>query len=205
MKINIKDVLYWMDAIRQSDDRYRTLESFWKGQINSKVWLIETLKQYFQRVPYNIVICGGWNGVLATLLFNSDLDILKITSVDKDPTCESIAYTMNKDYEMRGQFAAITENIIDYKNYAKHNLIINTACEHMTSEEYNNWISALPNNTQIILQSNNYFENKEHVNCQKDLITFKQNCGIQVSSASELETEKYKRFMIIGVKNGYSN
>jgi len=116
LKIDIKDVLYWMDAIRQSDDRYRTLESFWKGQINSKVWLIETLKQYFQRVPYNIVICGGWNGVLATLLFNSDLDILKITSVDKDPACESIAHTMNKDYEMRGQFTAITEKIIDYKH-----------------------------------------------------------------------------------------
>lgn len=194
-----------MDAIRQSDDRYRTLESFWKGQINSKVWLIETLNQYFQRVPYNIVICGGWNGVLATLLFNSELDILKITSVDKDPACESVAYTMNKDYEMRGQFTAITENIIYYKHYAKHNLIINTACEHMTTEDYNKWISALPNNTQIILQSNDYFDNKEHVNCQKDLITFKQNCGLDVFSASELETEKYKRFMIIGTKNGHSN
>lgn len=36
MKINIQDVLFWMDAIRDSDDRYRTLESFWKGQVNSK-------------------------------------------------------------------------------------------------------------------------------------------------------------------------
>lgn len=194
-----------MDAIRQSDDKYRTLESFWKGQINSKVWLIDTLKQYFQRVPYNIVICGGWNGVMATLLFNSDLDILKITSVDKDPACEPIALTMNKEYEMRGQFTALTENIIDYKYYNKHNLIINTACEHMTPEEYTQWISKLPDNTQVILQSNDYFDNTEHVNCQKDLITFKQTCGLQVFSASELPTEKYKRFMIIGVKNGYSN
>ena len=31
MKIDIQDVLFWMDAIRNSDDRYRTLESFWKG------------------------------------------------------------------------------------------------------------------------------------------------------------------------------
>ena len=74
MKINIKDVLFWMDAIRQSDDRYRTLESFRKGQINSKVWLIDHLEKY-QNLPYNILVCGGWNGVLATLLFNSRLDI----------------------------------------------------------------------------------------------------------------------------------
>ena len=205
MKINIKDVLYWMDAIRQSDDRYRTLESFWKGQINSKVWLIETLQKYFQRLPYNIVVCGGWNGVLSTLLFNSELDIVKITSIDKDSACESIANTMNKDYEMSGKFQAITENILDYKNYHKHNVIINTACEHMTQDEYNKWIAKLPNQTQVIIQSNDYFDNKEHVNCHESLLSFKKNCGLQVSSASELVTEKYKRFMILGAKDGYSN
>jgi hypothetical protein len=39
MKVDIQDVLFWMDAIRDSEDRYRTLESFWKGQVNSKIWL----------------------------------------------------------------------------------------------------------------------------------------------------------------------
>ena len=43
MKIDIQDVLFWMDAIRNSDDSYRTLESFWKGQVNSKLWLVEQL------------------------------------------------------------------------------------------------------------------------------------------------------------------
>lgn len=107
MKIEIKDVLFWMDAIRNSDDRYRTLESFWKGQINSKVWLIEHLERHYQNRPYNILLCGGWNGVLATLLFNSMMDITRIVSMDIDAKCEEIAYNMNKDYEMQGRFKAI--------------------------------------------------------------------------------------------------
>ena len=106
-----------MDAIRQSDDRYRTLESFWKGQINSKVWLIEHLQRYQQSLPYNILLCGGWNGVLATLLFNSNLDITRIVSMDVDAKCEDIAYNMNKDYEMEGRFKAITSDMLSYNDY----------------------------------------------------------------------------------------
>ena len=40
MKIDIKDIKFWMDAIRNSDDRSRTLESFWGGQLESKTWLL---------------------------------------------------------------------------------------------------------------------------------------------------------------------
>jgi len=40
MKIDIEDVMFYMDAIRNSEDRDRTLESFWKGQIKSKLWLV---------------------------------------------------------------------------------------------------------------------------------------------------------------------
>ena len=89
MKVDIQDVLFWMDAIRNSEDRYRTLESFWKGQINSKVWLVENLQKSlpWNPVAANIAIHGGWNGVLASILFNSDMGISHITSLDIDPKC----------------------------------------------------------------------------------------------------------------------
>ena len=35
MKIDINDIKFWMDAIRNSDDRDRTLETFWGGQIKA--------------------------------------------------------------------------------------------------------------------------------------------------------------------------
>ena len=46
MKIDINDIKFWMDAIRNSDDRDRTLETFWGGQIKSKLWLIEQLEKH---------------------------------------------------------------------------------------------------------------------------------------------------------------
>jgi len=200
LKIKIQDVLYWMDAIRNSDDRYRTLESFWKGQVNSKLWLIDNLKHYFNPHPYHVLLCGGWNGVLATLLFNSDVNIAKITSMDVDPSCEKIAYDINKAYEIEGKFKAITKNMLDYDNYDSHNLIINTACEHISQVDFNKWLDLLPKNTRLILQSNDYFEHKEHINCKTTLEEFKNSCGIDVNFAAELPTEKYKRFMIMGIK-----
>ena len=198
MKIEIKDVLFWMDAIRNSDDRYRTLESFWKGQINSKVWLIEHLERHYQNRPYNILLCGGWNGVLATLLFNSMMDITRIVSMDIDAKCEEIAYNMNKDYEMQGRFKAITSDMLAYEDYDKHNLIINTVCEHMTQEQYNEWLDKLPSNKRMIIQSNDYFSHKEHVNCKQTLEEFQKDCRLNVDIAATMPTEKYNRFMIIG-------
>ena len=111
MKVNIQDVLFWMDAIRDSDDRYRTLESFWKGQVNSKVWLAENLIGFVPVRPLNIVIYGGWNGVLASILFNSNIAIQRITSVDIDPVCEDIANTVNRRYVDQSKFSAVTADM----------------------------------------------------------------------------------------------
>ena len=87
MKVDLEDVLFWMDAIRDSNDRYRTLESFWKGQIHSKEWLVKELERTDIKAN-NAVVYGGWNGVLASLLFNSEkLNLQFVTSVDIDPNC----------------------------------------------------------------------------------------------------------------------
>lgn len=201
LKINIQDVLFWMDAIRQSDDRYRTLESFWKGQINSKVWLIEQLKKLPRAHSMNILICGGWYGVMATLLFNSDLRVHKITSMDIDSQCENTANTMNKQYEIAGRFRAVTQDMLTYKDYDSYDMIINTVCEHLTTEQYNAWLKLIPEDKIIVCQSND-FVIPEHVNPVKDLNQFVSNSKLYpIVEPSELQTEKYKRFMIVGKKN----
>ena len=201
LKINIQDVLFWMDAIRQSDDRYRTLESFWKGQINSKVWLIEQLKKLPRAHSMDILICGGWYGVMSTLLFNSDLYVNKITSIDIDSKCENTANTMNKQYEIAGRFRAVTQDMMTYKDYDEYDMIINTVCEHLTTEQYNEWLNLIPKDKIIVLQSNDYVI-PEHVNPMKDLNQFvSQSKLYPIVEPSELQTEKYKRFMIVGKKN----
>ena len=199
MKVNIEDVLFWMDAIRNSEDRYRTLESFWKGQVNSKIWLAQHLKQH-QETPWkDIVIYGGWNGVLASIIFNSDIDVDSITSVDIDPVCENIARTVNKKYEMEGRFKAVTMDMCKYTPMA--DVVINTSCEHITQNQYDEWLSHQSQDSLIVLQSNNYFELDEHIRCANDLDEFTKQSKVKTLWKGEFETPKYTRYMIIGKKN----
>jgi hypothetical protein len=199
MKVELEDILFWMDAIRNSEDRYRTLESFWKGQIHSKQWLIETLERYVSQYPNTIEIHGGWNGVLASLIFNSRINVGKITSVDIDPVCEEIAYTMNKTYEMRGMFNAVTEDMCT-RDYVA-DIVINTSCEHITQEQYTKWLSNVPNDALIVLQSNNYVELDEHIRCAVDLDDFSSMSNINTIWKGVMNTPKYERYMLIGRKN----
>jgi len=199
--VNIEDVLFWMDAIRNSKDRDRVLESFWKGQVYSKIWLIENLKgqvEYPKR--YRVAIYGGWNGVLAALLYNSGIGINHITSVDIDPACEEIALTMNKHHEMQGRFTAVTGDMCNYV-VKDAEIIINTSCEHITQEQYDRWLTLQPMDSLIVLQSNDFFDCDEHIRCASDLDKFKKTSGIDVIYKGELETPKYKRFMLIGKRS----
>ena len=198
MKIDIQDVLFWMDAIRNSDDRYRTLESFWKGQVNSKVWLAENLVGFVPVRPLNIVIYGGWNGVLASILFNSNININSITSVDIDPVCEDIANTVNKRQEMQGKFSAVTADMCEYTTNA--DVVINTSCEHISQQQYDQWLNNQPDTATFVLQSNNYFELDEHIRCSTDLDDFVRMSNINSYLRKTLETPKYERYMIIGKK-----
>ena len=76
-------------------------------------------------------------------------------------------------------------------------LIINTSCEHMD----NQWFENIPKGKTICLQTNDYFSNEQHIHCCRDL-----NDAIAKYPMSktiytgELETAEYNRFMIIGEK-----
>ena len=200
MKVEIEDVMFWMDAVRNSEDRYRTLESFWKGQIRSKVWLAERLEEMCGtwHKSARIEIYGGWNGVLSSILFNTGIPINHITSVDIDPTCQELASTVNKRQEMEGRFTAVTADMSDYD--CEGDIVINTSCEHLTNGAYSRWLTLVPDDALIVLQSNNYFELEEHINCAIDLEDFKRMSRLNVIWAGEYPTEKYTRFMIIGKK-----
>jgi len=200
MKIDIQDVLFWMDAIRNSDDKYRTLESFWKGQVNSKVWLAENLVGFVPVRPLNIVIYGGWNGVLASILFNSNINIQRITSVDIDPVCEDIANTVNRRYLDQKKFSAITADMTTVTDESA-DVVINTSCEHITQAEYDKWLNNQSNDATIVLQSNNYFNLDEHIRCSTDLEDFVRMSNINPYLRKTLETLKYDRYMLIGKKN----
>lgn len=195
MQIDLEHLHYWMCAIRESKDPIRTLDAFWRGQLRSKEWLIDCLDEHVHMAS-SIDIHGGWVGVLASMLFQSNIPITTIRSIDIDPSCEPVAIMMNKKEEIMGRFRAVTANMCNIRSDA--DIIINTSCEHITQDEYDLWKSGVPNNSLLVLQGNNY-KIPEHVRTADDLDHFKKQCGLtRVLFEGEMELPLYKRFMVIG-------
>ena len=199
------------------------VDSLHEGQIASKVWLIEQLneviikvnldntKKKTKKIPVNpnVLVCGGWCGVMATLLFNSNIKVNNVRSIDIDPRLKPIALTMNKHYKLNGKFTAGTCNMLDFKNYNDYDMIINTVCEHIAWDDYYKWLDKIPKDRLIILQSCNYIY-PPHISCVSSEEDFKKKCGVtNILYSGTLEQPKYigkfsdfKRYMVIGNKNG---
>jgi hypothetical protein len=191
-------------------------DCFSRGQIESKLWLIKELKKC--NIDLGIVfLCGGWYATLATMLFESTINVDKIRSFDIDPSCRSIAETFNKPWvKDNWQFKSSTKDIMDinyeFESYEviradgttcplddTPDTIINTSCEHI--ENFEEWYAMIPSGKLVILQSNNFFEVEEHVNCATDLDNFSKMAPMEhVYFEGELELEKYTRYMKIGYK-----
>ncbi len=198
MQIDTEHLHHWMRAIRQSPDPMRTMDAFWRGQIASKEWLIDNLMPSITN-PVSVDIHGGWVGTLASMLFQSSTMIKYIRSIDIDPSCENIASTMNQIELEAGRFRAVTADMCDVSIDA--NIVINTSCEHITEEQYDKWISQVPENSLLVLQSNDY-KIPEHVRISQNIDDFKNQSNLKnILYAGELELPMYKRFMIIGKKS----
>ncbi len=194
MLIDTEHLHYWMCAIRESNDPKRTLDAFWQGQLTSKEWLIDCLNEHVH-LDSSVDIHGGWVGVLASMLFQSNIPVTTIRSIDIDSSCESIATMMNKKEEIAGRFRSVTADMCTVRSDA--DIIINTSCEHITQDQYELWLSGMPYNSLLVLQSNNY-DIPEHIRISRDLQEFKMQCGVDILWAGELELPLYNRFMIIG-------
>lgn len=192
---------------------YGLVDAYSIGQIKSKLWLIENLPDNLGMV----FICAGWYGTLASFMFDKVRHKFdKIRSFDIDPICYRVADTMNKPWVIDGwQFKASTLNISDmkypteYTTY-RHNgtsqvlvespdTIINTSCEHI--QNFDVWYSNIPDGKILILQTNNFFEVEEHINCSTSLEKFAvQTPMTNVLYEGELVLDKYTRYMRIGIK-----
>jgi hypothetical protein len=197
MKIDLEHLHHWMRAIRDSEDHKRTLDAFWKGQIDSKLWLIENIRLFVNK-PSSIDIHGGWVGVLSSMLFQSDIPITNINSIDIDPSCMSIANTMNQIELEQGRFQFTLGDMCDTNSNA--DIVINTSCEHITQEQYELWLSKVSDNSLLILQSNNYTID-EHIRISNSLDEFEDQSKIHVLWKDKLNLPLYERYMLIGRKH----
>jgi len=196
MQIDLEHFHHWMQAVRQSKNPMRTMDAFWSGQMQSKVWLIQELRNHVNKFV-TIDIHGGWVGTLASMLFQSNILVKTVRSIDIDPNCEKIAETMNSLELQSGRFRAVTADMCTIRSDA--DVIINTSCEHITQDEYDLWLSGHPQNSLIVLQSNNY-QIPEHVRIATSLDDFVNQSDLDVLYKGEKQLQLYNRYMIIGRK-----
>ena len=188
-----------------------------RGQLESKKWLVDELKNIDNLVLGKVCLCAGWYATVVPLLVEADIEFDLIRSFDLDPSVWKIAEAFNKDllidgWKFKAQTADINELDFAVTRFEterddgtfqplkeRFNTIVNTSCEHI--EGFDSWYNKMPAGKLMILQSNNYFEIDEHVNCSESLEAFaKQTPMSQVLYQGELELEKYTRYMRIGYK-----
>jgi len=193
---------------------------FSEGQLKSKEWLVEILRdvRLYEKINLGtIYVLCGWYGILPAMLFLSNFEIGCMRSFDIDPQCEAIADQVNKTYSSDNwRFKAVTQNINDI-NFEEHtwqcwsnknnrmsypikdvpDTIINTSCEHTSP----GWYYGVPSDKFVVLQSNDSFVEEGHINAVTDMDEFKAMYPMRkVFYDGSMTFDKYTRFMLMGVK-----
>ena len=209
---------YFVKALKDliTNDISFDKDCFSRGQLKSKIWLVEVLEDL--DIPLGTVfLCAGWYATLATMIFESKLKVDKIVSFDIDPNVWRIAETFNKKWVLEDwRFKACTQDIheiifdehiydVNKSNgeietlWGYPNTVINTSTEHI--KNFDEWYSYIQKNQLVIFQGNNFFEIDEHVNCSETLEEFSNKIPMtKVLYEGELDLKQYKRFMKIGYK-----
>ena len=131
-----------------------------------------------------IVVAAGWHGLAAHMIDRNAV------SFDMDPTCKSVKLFPNVKYE--------TSRIEDF-DPSPYDVIICTSCEHMSDEVINDFLSRKSPTSIAVLQSNNYYYIKDHINCKQNCDEFADLIHLKILDKLTLKFDKYDRFMLFAI------
>lgn len=181
--------------------------AFNANQIASKTWLLDRVHETLGGMFGTVHVLGGWYGALASLILgDARFRVGRILSYDIDPACAAVAEDVNAEATAQGRFTALTADagVLSYERGGAagdgpRGLVINTSCEHMAPSI--DWYGRIPDGTPLVVQSNDYFDCDEHVNCVADLSEFKAQVPMSaLYYEGSLRRRRYSRFMLIGRK-----
>jgi len=206
---------------RLDNDPVALQDAFSRGQVLSKIWIIQELKKIKEGNLGNILVLAGWFGQFISYIDNFDFDDARIIELDKS-ACIASDRIFNLDHIEGHKVKSVLANInnlelnkngynLNVKTYHSDNdegytqqflpnLIVNTSSEHMSEEWFFQLkFKELNSDPLVIIQSNNLFDIEEHVNCVHSIDHMKKKYPFdQILYEGELELYGYKRFMLIG-------
>ena len=174
-------------------------DSVSQGQYESKLWLKEKLEKIIFTSELYIDVIGSWFGFPLIEMLADVFDIKQIDLYDIDEECHKVTaqYINHFDYDFRiVQF----KDFFERKEIRRRQLIINTSSEHMsdiiTMKEY---YKDYPVKPILAIQSNNYFNVEDHINCVKNVDELIEKNEIkEVLYKGKRSLPLYDRFMVIG-------
>jgi hypothetical protein len=190
----------FIERLRDSIEKYPDLnwgDAMSRGQITSKMWILEQLKTN-HRINLGVVaVCGGWVGILPRMLLDDGrFYITHLKNMDTDEAAIMASLNLNLDYDPRYSATPIDCNDV---SYARYDTVINTSCEHF--DNFDGWFNKIPSGKMVILQSNNFTEIEDHVDCVHSVDELVNKAGLSTLYYSgELPCYGYTRYMVIGVK-----
>ena len=203
-------------------------DAFSRGQLRSKLWVSDTVKDLDIDLGDMIYVCAGWYGVLPAILFERN-KVENILSFDSDASTDNPADTLNKEQTIDGlRFKAVVQDIhaLKYKdesfdvNHYQYtemtefettkqsmpvkmdaSCVINTSCEHIV--DFDKWWAGIPDGMLVIMQ-NNDFDDEDHEHADDTVTSLEEfTKRLNVSETlyeGTLALEKYNRYMVIGRK-----
>lgn len=188
--VDYKRIIEAIDKFTTDELIKSMINSVNDNQVDSKTWMVDKLKPHLEMIENpSICVAAGWFGLSAHLL--SKYTDKKVVSFDMDPFCEPIG---------RKMFSGVKFETADMRDYdiSKFDIIVCTSCEHVSDEVLNDFLKRKKTASLVVLQSNNYYNIKGHVNCKKSIGEFIDSININVIEKHEKPFETFSRYMVIG-------
>lgn len=187
-------IVSWMNYIRNNPEDKRFLECFWESQIKSKSILIENIKEF---EPKNILIFGGWFGVLAQLVECNIKTAERIVTIDIDPEC----FKMFSQIDVGSKVRSVTLCMSKFKRYDGFDFVINTSTEHVLQDVYDGWWNNIPEGMLYAIQGNNFDTLDEHIRCANSLEEFLEINHVKDPILTDvIDCGGFERYMAIAKK-----
>ena len=174
-------------------------DSVSQGQYDSKKWLCDELKKIKIHQPSHIDIIGSWFAFPMIEMLANIIKIKQVDLFDIDENCHSVTAQYINHFDMDFKIAQFSD-AFERKDWRRRHIVINTSSEHMKDTALlKSHYKDYPTTPLLVLQSNNYFELNEHVNCvnsENDLIEKNQIREVYFKGKQSLPI--YDRYMVIG-------
>ena len=147
--------------------------------------------------PLLIEIIGSWFGWPLIELIDRFTRgrITQIDLYDPDEVCQKVTAQYKNIFNPKYKVIQ-HDNYFERKELRRRHLIICTSCEHM--QDFTNQFS-FKGNPFVCLQSNDYIDLTDHINCVKDVEELTEKNQIKnIWYKGEKDFGNYKRFMVIG-------